>query len=195
VTRPRGTGAAKLRRSTALELAEWLARYKPLEPTILGTVGMTPEQVQAGIDRDAATIDGLRSVLAGATTGRPRAFLSTYWLPVEGLRLIQSGWAMAHMSKRHRMIWKSIFDRMKRKPGPKPNAARREKCIANGGYAPETIRRYRWQAKVEAKAAALTAAREACAKAEAEASGWRPPKPGTEAFAVLAVMAAGHRIV
>ena len=105
MTRPRGTIIVRLRRDRALAFANWLSSFQIQEKTVLGTAGMTVEEIEAEIAQERALLAYLTVSLSPASTGRPRRLYSNYYLSRSALQLIDTGWAALTMSLRLAIIY------------------------------------------------------------------------------------------
>ena len=193
MTRPRGTVPVTLARHRAVAVARWLSTYVVPEKTVLGTAGMSEAEILADRESDLRLLSELVCALSAQRIGRPRLGVSNYHLSVEALKLIDIGHAALTMPRKLRPVIRQLLRATRRRKGPKLPPAIRARNMANGGYAPETVRRYRW---LERKALA----RQAMLESLGSSSDWPisnavPPKAGTAAYAVAAVVAARHWLV
>ena len=182
MTRPRGIVPIRIAYYRARELARWLRTYQPLPPALLCADDDT-------VERQTALLSMLVEALEPKKTGRRRATISTYYLPRMALKVIDNGHAALSMPRKLRPIVRHVLRSIRLKKGPKITPAQRQQNIANGYYEPETVRRYIWAERKEAKwrLAAMNAPSESWLGLDPG-----PPKPGSDAYSVMMVMAA-HR--
>ena len=143
MTRRAGFVPVHLSRCNAQEIAKWIATFRLQEPTILGSVGIATNKLEANARRDLQLLSDLAGSLCDAPTGRPRQSVSKYDLPVAALRIIDNGWAAIQMPRKLRPKIRRMLRAIYRRRGPKLSRITREKNLRNGYYTPETVRKYR----------------------------------------------------
>jgi hypothetical protein len=193
VSRPRGTVPVKLSRHRAHSLAQWLSTYVPLEKTVLGTAGMSISEIAADRALALRAPTELARILCGSRTGRPRQHVSVYYLPVNLLKVIDSGHAAMHMPRKLRPVIRQLLKKTRSKKGPKLPPAVRKRNLANGVYAPETVRRYRYLESKEMNS--LKTARALQSRNDGRVKAADLPKVASPLFALMARIAAGRWLV
>lgn len=143
MTRPRGTVPVRLARHRAEAFVEWLWRIQIPKGTILGDAGIPQHEIEARDKHNQEALDGLREVLSLKRTGRPRKPVATYHLPVEGLRLLNDWTATMSIPRQLRPLMWRLHTQMRLRNRELLTPEVRQKNLANGKYAPETIRKYR----------------------------------------------------
>lgn len=146
MTRRKGTVPVRISRHRAEKLAKWLQDYSLPLKSLIGTAGLSELEIEAVYAQERQSIMQIVLVLSGSVRGRPRKAVSTYHLPRVGLRLIDNGHAAYQMPRKLRPVVRSILRRTSLKKGPNLPLVHRQQNMTNGIYAPETIRRYIWQA-------------------------------------------------
>lgn len=194
MTRRAGTVPVRLARHRAVALAKWIATFRPLEPGLLDTAGISDWKVEEDRNAECQALHELHSALAGQSVGRRRGAVSAYHLPVAGIRLLDSGYAAMQLPRRLRPVVSALLKATRRRKGPKLSRFDRRRNIANGNYAAETVRRYRWQERkriaAEQHRQSLKPTAEEIEQAMAEM-----PRPGSPEFAMLAMLAARRWLV
>lgn len=109
--------------------------------TVLGCAGID----KAHLDREDRALEELRRVLKPKQRGRPRKHVSTYFLPVEGLMLLDDANFARKLPRRLRPIIWQIDRQLGKKPGVRLTKQQKMRNITHGFYAPETVRAYRRQ--------------------------------------------------
>ncbi|OZA21192.1 MAG: hypothetical protein B7X90_02860 [Novosphingobium sp. 17-62-19] len=153
-------------------------------------------------EREIEEEDRVRSVelrdmvetLLGKPTGRPRDAVSTYCLPLAAIRLLDCGYTAMSMPRKLRPVAKIMLRATKRKKGPKLPLWLRNRNLANGNYAPETVRRIEWLKRKESEREKIRQSLEPTAE-KLEEYRRSMPKPGTDAFSLMAVLAARRWLV
>lgn len=85
MTRPKGFVQIRLAKHRAIALAGFLDGVEPVEQTVLGAAGMSPEECSAERARQRDLLSDLRSRLRPATLGRKKGGFATYNLPTSGI--------------------------------------------------------------------------------------------------------------
>ena len=147
MTRPRGTVPVRLARHRAEAFVEWLLCIQIPKGTILCDAGIPQHKSEARDNRKEDALDELRDILSLKHTGRPRKPLATYYLPIEGLRLLNEWTATMSIPRELRPLMWRLHTQMRLRHRELLTPEVRQKNLANGKYAPETIRRYRRQLK------------------------------------------------
>lgn len=159
MTRPRGTVPVRLAQHRATRLARWLKAYGPPEKTLIATAGWTTAEVAADRAAAQAALAALVRMLVAKRTGRPRKGVSVYYLPVDGLRLLDRGDVALRLPARMRLTLRKALRATRIKKGPKLPPSVRARNLANGFYSPETVRKYRAADRNRKAKAAKEAAR------------------------------------
>lgn len=133
----------RLARHRAEAFAEWLSRFSIPESTLLGDAGIPQHEVEARDQRKQAALDDLKEVLAAKHTGRPRKAVATYHLPIAGLQLLNDWKATLSIPRRLRPLMWQLHSKMRLRNRELLTPELRRKNLANGKYAPETVRKYR----------------------------------------------------
>ena len=150
MTRRAGVVPVKLARTRATALAEALGNLRFPEPTILGSAGLSAAELAAQERSTYQAIECLCAHLMPAVTGRKRMPVSVYYLERSTLALLDSGFVALQLATDTRLTLRHILRASRRRRGPIASERLRARNIKNDTYAPETIRRYNWEAKKRA---------------------------------------------
>jgi hypothetical protein len=89
VTRPAGMIIVRMRRRSALALAQTIAGYTPPPHTMLALAGFSEEKIKGDRQTVLHELESLVAALRGSHRGRPRAQSSVYNLPRNGVLRFQ----------------------------------------------------------------------------------------------------------
>jgi hypothetical protein len=148
VTRPRGTVPIHLARHRAAMLARWLSGFEVSKGTILSDAGIPEHEVVAREQHNRDALENLKAALTLAKAGRPRKSVSTHFLPIDGLLLLNDWRATLTLPWALRPLLWQIHRQLRAKHRSLLTPDTRRRNIANGHYSPETERKYRRMLKV-----------------------------------------------
>lgn len=189
MTRPAGTVPVRLARHRALCLADWLTDFVPPQKTILGLAGTKAPDPEQNQKRELAHISDLIAILEGKRKGRRRGKVATYHVPREAIEALHSSDIAQRIPRPLRAVVRLLVRQSLRKRGTRLTPAAKRKNIKNGYYAPETVRRYKYEDRLRRDR--IRAAEEWKKLSGPEEMG-PPPRPGSEASILSLSMA--HRL-
>lgn len=145
MTRRAGFVQVQLLRVDAERIAAWVLTLSPPEPTILGSAGLSDEEIQREARAWRNQMRELSACLIPRRRGRPRMQASDYHVPRHALVLLDKRYVAAQAPADIRRAISALVASSRRRRGVRLSLDDRRRNVRNAGlsgYQPETIRNY-----------------------------------------------------
>lgn len=127
-----------------------IARHVPAEATILGSAGLTEEEVEQGRQEQRERLELLSAALLGSRRGRPRSVVATIYLPRVGVDEFARSIPVYSVPITLHALAKSIVAAARLKKGPPTySGSALERHVGNGGQDARNLRRLKQRLQAE----------------------------------------------